>query len=180
MIDSARLFRASAPLPATPLFQNDTEPLSPDPTTDSEHQGTDPLTTQGSIAGDSASALNTPASDPATTVGDDDYTRLQRRLIQATLIVSALAVAFTALTFDPHTAGCLLVGSLAGVLYLRLLARSVARLGAGSKKVGKLQLLVPVVLVLASARLPQLDLLPALIGFLLYKPALILQALVDR
>ncbi|MFM8975349.1 MAG: hypothetical protein ACKOFN_06550 [Vulcanococcus sp.] len=113
-------------------------------------------------------------------MGDDDYTRLQRRLIQATLIVSALAVAFTALTFDPHTAGCLLVGSLAGVLYLRLLARSVARLGSGSKKVGKLQLLVPVVLVLASARLPQLDLLPALIGFLLYKPALILQALVDR
>ena len=55
-----------------------------------------------------------------------------------------------------------------------------SRLGNGSKKVGKLQLLVPVVLVLASARLPQLDLLPALIGFLLYKPALILQALADR
>ena len=167
-------------MPATPLFQNDIEPSSPDPATVSELQGPDPLKPSGSTAEDSLPALISLASDPATTAGDDDYTRLQRRLIQATLIVSALAVAFTALTFDPHTAGCLLVGSLAGVLYLRLLARSVARLGHGSKKVGKLQLLVPVVLVLASARLPQLDLLPALIGFLLYKPALILQALVDR
>jgi ATP synthase protein I len=180
VIDSARLFRASAPLPATPLFQNDTEPPSPDSATVSAASSPDPLNPSDPVAEDTTPALTPPASDSTPVAGEDDYTRLQRRLIQATLIVSALAVAFTALTFDPHTAGCLLVGSLAGVLYLRLLARSVAKLGNGSKKVGKLQLLVPVVLVLASARLPQLDLLPALIGFLLYKPALILQALADR
>jgi ATP synthase protein I len=97
----------------------------------------------------------------------------------ATLIVSALAVMITALVFDPFIAGSVLVGALAGVLYLRLLARSVSKLGNGSKKVGKLQLLVPVVLVLAAARLPQLELLPAILGFLLYKPALILQAVLD-
>jgi ATP synthase protein I len=87
-----------------------------------------------------------------------------------------LAVSITALVFSLHTAASLLVGALGGVLYLRLLARSVGKLGNGSKKVGKTQLLVPVVLVLAGARIPQLDLLPALLGFLLYKPALILQA----
>jgi len=32
---------------------------------------------------------------------------------------------------------------------------------------------------MAAARLPQLELLPALLGFLLYKPALILQVLLD-
>ena len=42
-----------------------------------------------------------------------------------------------------------------------------------------MQLLVPVVLVLAAARTPQLELLPAFLGFLLYKPALILQAVLD-
>ena len=167
-------------MPATPLFQNDTEPPSPDATTVSAAPSSDPLNPSGAAAEDPTGALNPPASDSTPVAGDDDYTRLQRRLIQATLIVSAAAVPITALTFDLHTAGCLLVGAFAGVLYLRLLARSVARLGNGSKKVGKLQLLVPVVLVLASARLPQLDLLPALIGFLLYKPALILQALADR
>jgi len=178
VIDSARLFRASAPLPATPLFQSDT---SADPESD-PGPATEERTAeeQAGPTGDSDGSLDSAPSDSVTPENDDAYVRLQRRLILATLSVSALAVPFTALVFDPHTAGCLLVGSLAGVLYLRLLARSVAKLGNGSKKVGKLQLLVPVVLVLAAARLPQLELLPAFIGFLLYKPALILQALLDR
>ncbi|MFN9621024.1 MAG: hypothetical protein ACK55X_15070 [Synechococcaceae cyanobacterium] len=85
----------------------------------------------------------------------------------------------TALVWDPATAASLLVGSLAGLLYLVLLARSVSRLGVDSKSVGKVQLLVPITLVLAAARIPQLQMLPALFGFLLYKPALILQAVFD-
>jgi ATP synthase protein I len=161
-------------LPATPLFQSETD-SSP---------GSDPVesTAENPVEDkDSGTPALEPVSpDPAPPAPDDTYARLQRRLILATLIVSALAVPFTALVFDLATAGSLLVGALSGVLYLRLLARSVAKLGNGSKKVGKLQLLVPVVLVLAAAKLPQLELLPALIGFLLYKPALILQALVDR
>lgn len=112
--------------------------------------------------------------------GMDDYARLRQRLILATLILSAVAVGITELRFGLATAGSLLVGALAGVLYLRLLARSVERLGSGSKSVSKFQLLVPVVLVLAAARLPQLQMLPALIGFLLYKPAILLQAALDR
>ncbi|MCP9916849.1 hypothetical protein KBZ13_10195 [Cyanobium sp. ATX 6F1] len=108
-----------------------------------------------------------------------DYARLKRRLIQATLIASATAVPIAALAFDLSTAGSLLVGALAGLLYLWLLSRSVDKLGNGAKSVGKVQLLVPVVLVIASTRIPQMDLLPALIGFLLYKPALLIQGLLD-
>jgi ATP synthase protein I len=36
-----------------------------------------------------------------------------------------------------------------------------------------------VVLVVAAARLPVLEILPAVLGFLLYKPALIVQAVLD-
>ncbi|MFM7734162.1 MAG: hypothetical protein ACKO6F_12040 [Cyanobium sp.] len=111
--------------------------------------------------------------------GMDDYRRLQRRLLVATALATALAVPITALVFDPATAASLLVGSGAGLLYLVLLARSVSRLGVDSKSVGKVQLLVPIVLVLAAARIPQLQMLPALVGFLLYKPALIVQAVLD-
>lgn len=125
----------------------------------------------------SSSPMSTDAAPSAPS--NDDYGRLQRRLIGATVILSALAVAITALAFGLHTAASLLAGALSGTLYLRLLARSVGKLGNGAKKVSKVQLLVPVVLVLAAARLPELELLPALIGFLLYKPALILQALLD-
>ncbi|MCP9849144.1 hypothetical protein KBY88_04840 [Cyanobium sp. Morenito 9A2] len=109
----------------------------------------------------------------------DDYAQLKRRMLQATLIATATAVPITALVFDLSTAASLLVGALAGLLYLRLLSRSVDKLGNGAKSVGKVQLLVPVVLVVASARIHQLDLLPALIGFLLYKPALLIQGLLE-
>jgi ATP synthase protein I len=111
--------------------------------------------------------------------GMDDYIRLQWRLMLATALVSALAVLLTAWLKDLPTAGSVLVGALAGLLYLRLLARSVSRLGGDRRSVGKLQLLVPAVLVVASARIPALQILPALLGFLLYKPALILQAVFD-
>jgi ATP synthase protein I len=111
--------------------------------------------------------------------GMDGYLRLQRRMLLSTVCATALAVPVTALWFDLPTAFSLLVGALAGLLYLRLLARSVTRFGVETKGVGKAQLLVPVVLVLAAARLPVLEILPAVVGFLLYKPALIVQAVLD-
>ncbi len=111
--------------------------------------------------------------------GMGDFRRLQQRLMLATLIVSAVAVPVTAIGFDVHVACSLLVGALAGVLYLRLLSRSVARLGGGSRQVGRFQLVVPILLIVSAARFPQLDLLPAFVGFLLYKPALILQTVLD-
>lgn len=112
--------------------------------------------------------------------GMEYYERLQRRLLMATACAIAAAVPITGLLFDGATALSLLLGGVAGLLYLRLLARSVSRLGGDRRSVGKLQLLVPVVLVMAAARIPSLEILPALLGFLLYKPALIVQALLDR
>ncbi|WP_255110512.1 ATP synthase subunit I [Synechococcus sp. RedBA-s] len=110
--------------------------------------------------------------------GMDEYLRLQRRLLLSTLVISVLAVPVAAYLFDRTTALSLSIGAVSGMLYLRLLARSVGRIGPDSKQVGKGQLLVPVVLVLGCSRVPQLEILPALIGFLLYKPALLLQAFV--
>lgn len=109
----------------------------------------------------------------------DHYHRLRRRLLVATTVAAALAVPSVGLVFGLAAALSALVGSLSGLLYLVLLSRSVSRLGAGSKSVSKVQLLVPIVLVLAATKLPQLELLPALLGFLLYKPALLVQALLD-
>jgi ATP synthase protein I len=106
----------------------------------------------------------------------DDYVRLQQRLMMATLAVSAAAVPLSWIFFGGSAAASLLLGACSGLLYLRLLARSVARLGKGSRSVGRFQLLVPVLLVIAALRIPAIELLPALAGFVLYKPALLLQA----
>ena len=124
-------------------------------------------------------SMDPDSSTEVSTTSDDEYAQLQRRFILATLAVSAFAVSVTALVFDLHIASSLLVGAVCGVLYLRLLARSVGKLGKASKSVSKIQLFVPVLLVLAVSRLPELELLPALFGFLLYKPAMILQVLLE-
>jgi ATP synthase protein I len=120
------------------------------------------------------------SSLPVSGSGMDQYERLQRRLLVATAIAIAIAVPISGLLYDSSTALSMLLGGMGGLLYLRLLARSVSRLGGDRRSVGKLQLLVPVVIVLASSRISELELLPALLGFLLYKPALIIQAILDR
>ena len=121
-----------------------------------------------------SAVVNTPAEN-----GMESFARLQVRLMLATLIVSAVATLFASFYFDLFVARSLLGGAVAGLFYLRLLARSVARLGGGSRQVGRFQLVVPIVLIVSAARFPQLDLLPAFVGFLLYKPALILQTVID-
>ncbi len=125
------------------------------------------------------SSLETYSPEEVNIASSDEYLHLQRRLILTTLILAALAAIISAIVFDIPTTTSLLVGSLSGVLYLRLLARSIGKLGNLSTKVSKFQLLVPVLLVLATSRLPQLELIPALLGFLLYKPAMIIQVILE-
>jgi ATP synthase protein I len=124
---------------------------------------------------------STPASSPPRDVdnGMESYHRLRRRLLVATTVAAALAVPVVALTLGWSASLSTLLGALCGLLYLVLLSRSVSRLGVKSKSVGKVQLLVPIVLVLTATKVPQLQVLPALLGFLLYKPALLVQALLD-
>ena len=76
----------------------------------------------------------------------DEYAKLQRRIILATLLVSVITASLVAFFFDLYFAGSLLVGGISGVLYLWLLARSIEKLGNGSRNLSKTQLLVPVVL----------------------------------
>ncbi len=127
----------------------------------------------------SETLLNLDSSGESSSTSLDEYVQLQRRIFHTTLIVSVFAVSISAFFFPLQTSISLLVGALSGVLYLRLLARSIGRLGKSSKAVSKIQLVIPVLLLLAVAKLPQLDLIPALLGFLLYKPSLIIQSLLE-
>jgi ATP synthase protein I len=108
-----------------------------------------------------------------------EYRLLQKRLLLFTLGLAALAVLVAALRFSSTTALSVAIGSIGGFFYLFLLSRSVEKFGGSNKQVGKVQLLVPVILVLLSTRWPLLQLLPALIGFLIYKPAVIISTVFD-
>ena len=176
MIDSARLFRAQIRLSVS-------VPCSPDAgLTASDPFGEDGLGDQANNdlalpPVDCALADSAPADQSN---GMDDFFRLQRRLLLFTLLLSAVVVAITAVVGNPATAFSLLVGAISGFVYLWLLCRSVSRLGENSRGISKAQFLVPAVLVLVASKVPQLSILPALLGFLIYKPAVILQVLLDR
>ena len=121
--------------------------------------------------------LDIDSLDSSSGVISDQYLELQFRVFRLTLLLTIFSVGITGFFWGLQACASLFVGALSGIFYFRLLARGVGRLGTSSKIVGKVQLLVPVLLVLVSSRFPQLDLIPALLGFLLYKPALIIQFL---
>ena len=131
------------------------------------------------VSADTETNLDLASPGKTSQVFVNDYVQLQRRIYLATLVVSAIAVLTAAIFLDFRSSISLLIGALSGILYLRLLARSIGKLGKSTKSVSKIQLVVPVLLVLAVSRLPQLELLPALLGFLLYKPSLLIQGLLE-
>ena len=121
--------------------------------------------------------LDIDSSGSSSGVKSDVYLELQFRVFRLAFLLTFFSVGIAGFFWGIQASASLLIGALSGIFYFRLLARGVGKLGTSSKIVGKVQLLVPVILVLASSRFPQLHLIPALIGFLLYKPALIIQFL---
>ena len=121
--------------------------------------------------------LDIDSLDTSSGVKTDEYLELQFRVLRLTLLLTVFSVGIAGFFWGIHASASTFIGALSGIFYFRLLARGVGKLGTSSKIVCKVQLLVPVLLVLASSRFPQIDLIPALLGFLLYKPALIIQFL---
>lgn len=121
--------------------------------------------------------LDIDSSDTSSGVQSNEYLELQFRVFRLTFLLTFFSVGIAGFFLGIQASASLFIGALSGIFYFRLLARGIGRLGTSSKIVGKVQLIVPVMLVLVSSRFPQLDLIPALLGFLLYKPALIIQFL---
>ena len=115
-----------------------------------------------------------PPTDPMAA-----YRQLQRLIFVITAVLSLLVVSVAALRFSTDSALSVAIGSGAGLFYLRLLSRGVERLGPDQRQVGKVQLVIPAALVLLSTRWPLLQLVPSLIGFLVYKPAVIIATVLD-
>ncbi len=125
------------------------------------------------------SSLDLQISDQNPEVLPDEYVELQLRIYRLTLLLTALAAVFTASLFGKQASVSLVIGAFSGIFYLRLLARGIGKLGGTSRVVSKVQLIIPVLLVVSASKLPQLELLPSLIGFLLYKPSLVIQFLLE-
>lgn len=102
-----------------------------------------------------------------------EFYQLCRELFTTSLVLMAIAFGAVWLIYGLNTALNYLLGASAGLIYLRLLTRSVERLGHDRKKLGKTQLLVVVVVILLAARWQDFHIVPVFLGFLTYKAAIL-------
>ncbi len=102
-----------------------------------------------------------------------EFYQLCRELFTTSLVLAAIAFGAVWLIYGLNTALNYLLGAGASLIYLRLLARSVERLGNGHKKLLKTQLLVVVVVIILAARWQELHIIPVFLGFLTYKAAIL-------
>ncbi len=131
-----------------------------------------PQSLDNSIINESKSGINSQIDNFLSQ--NDEYTKLQVTIFGITFIVSTLLAAITGIFLGFTFGLSIFIGAIFGIFYLRLLAKSVGKLGKESSGVSKLQLLVPVCLFIFASKLGSLNIFPAMIGFFIYKPSLII------
>ena len=103
-----------------------------------------------------------------------EYQQLKRELYLITLAITVVAFVTVVLVYGWKISFSYLLGAVAGVVYLRLLAKDVDRIGNESVKLSPNRLALFVVLMLVAAKWHQLQILPVFLGFLTYKAALLI------
>ena len=104
---------------------------------------------------------------------NDEYTNLQITIFGITFVFAILVASITGITIGYNFGFSVFIGAIAGIFYLRLLAKSIGKIGKESTGVSQLQLLVPVCLFIFASKLGSLDIFPVMIGFFIYKPSLV-------
>jgi ATP synthase protein I len=110
---------------------------------------------------------------PASTTAMEEYYQLQQKLLLTTLAFTGVIFLSVWVAYSLPIALNYLIGACGGVVYLRMLAKSVAKIGRGSARLGSGRLALVVGLVLVSTQWQQLEVIPVFLGFLTYKGALI-------
>lgn len=102
-----------------------------------------------------------------------DYYRLQQNLLRLTVAFSAVIFCFVWGFYSLNIALNYVIGACTGVVYLRMLATSVGKIGREAPKSNSGRLAVLIGVLVVSTQWEQLSVLPVFLGFLTYKAALI-------
>jgi ATP synthase protein I len=122
----------------------------------------------------------TPEQSSVTQSSEDsmgEYQQLKRELYLITLAITTVAFVTVAFVYELRVAFNYLLGAVAGVVYLRLLAKDVDKIGNESTKLSPNRLALFVGLMLVAAKWHELQILPVFLGFLTYKAALLVYLL---
>ncbi|MEO0852657.1 MAG: ATP synthase subunit I [Cyanobacteria bacterium J06648_11] len=112
----------------------------------------------------------------ATMQPGGEYDRLQQRLVTTTFVIGVVIAIALAWVYPVNVALNYGLGALGGVVYFRMLARGVARIGRANRRLGPSRLALVAALVIVATRVDSLQVLPIFLGFLTYKVALLIYA----
>ncbi|MBR8835553.1 MAG: ATP synthase subunit I [Stigonema ocellatum SAG 48.90 = DSM 106950] len=103
-----------------------------------------------------------------------EFYQLYKELSLITLVLTGIIFISVFFFYSLNIALNYLIGACTGVIYWRMLAKDVERLGREKQQLSKTRLALLVVLILVASRWNQLHILPIFLGFLTYKAALII------
>ncbi len=115
-----------------------------------------------------------PGLDDRPVESMQDFYRLYRELLWTTLAITGIVFVSVWISYSLNIALNYLIGAATGVIYIRMLAKDVERLGREKQKLSNTRLALLIVLILLASRWDQLQILPIFLGFLTYKAALII------
>lgn len=103
-----------------------------------------------------------------------DFYNLYQELLIITLALTGIIFVSVWISYSLNIALNYLIGGCAGLVYLRMLAKDVERLGREKQQLSKTRLALIVLLILLAGKWNQLQILPIFLGFLTYKATLII------
>ncbi len=102
-----------------------------------------------------------------------EYHQLKQNILLVTIAITAIIFIFVWKFYSLHIASSYILGACVGVVYLRMLAREVERIGSNNKRVGSGRLALVAGLIIAATQWQQLEVLPIILGFMTYKATII-------
>ena len=128
---------------------------------------TEPIPATGDIP-ETGSASSEPAKDPM-----QDFYQLQQDLLLYSLALMGIIFISVWIFYNLNIALNYLIGACTGVVYLRMLAKNVERLGRENQRLSKTRLVLFMGLIILATQWNQLQILPIFLGFLTYKAAIV-------